>query len=180
MFTILILLALISPSKLIPFLFLLSMPCGPIDQRCILSLTPRFAFTSCPPINSADFGIEFISEFNVSLEPSCSVSSAGWYTDSKNSLKYPLFLLNHWFTFQKDRSTPMKLPANEDSNSVVIVSLDLASLQAITAFGNRTIAKSPFTLPLEDGSFSPILCMNTMWSRTIMTEFPRTQVSCTQ
>ena len=39
---------------------------------------------------------------------------------------------------------------------------------------------SQFTLPLDPGSFSPILYMNTMCSCNIVAEFPRTQVSCTQ
>ena len=75
------------------------------------------------------------------------MSYTGWYTDSKNSLKYPLFLLNHWFTFQNYRLNPMNLPTNDDSNSVVIGSLDLDSLQAITAVGKIMIATPPLTLP---------------------------------
>ena len=106
--------------------------------------------------------MEFISEFNVSLKPSCSVSSTGWYTYAKNSFKYPLFILPHWSTFGKDILTTMKLPENEDSNSVVIGSLDPASLQAITAVGDRMIATPNFTLPLDTGSLSPMLCMKTM------------------
>ena len=176
----LILLALISPSNLLPFLFLLSMPCGPIARQCILSLTPRFAFTSRPPINSADFGIEFISEFNVSLKPLCSVSSTVWYTEDNNSFKYPILLLPHWYKFVKDSLTTIKLPANEDPNRVVIVVLDQASLQDITAVGDRMIETPTSTIPLEPGSFSPMLYMMTMWYHNIMTKFPRTQVSCTQ
>ena len=63
--------------------------------------------------------------------------------DDMNNFKYPLFLLPHLSDLGKDNLTPMNLPANGDSVSVVIGGLDPASRQASTATGDKMIATPP-------------------------------------
>ena len=79
--------------------------------------------------------------------------------DAMNNFKYPLFLLPHLLNLGKDNLTPMNLPVNGDSVSVVIGGLDPDFRQASTATGDKMITTPPLTLPLEPGSFSFMLCM---------------------